>query len=274
MMQSPMKSERRLSLSFSDLGCDLTIVSSTTSTNRSTPNEQQSINNITTTATTATTTTKRVHFAKVLCDVITYHDGPADAEMDFVYDRRSEAQVLHEARQEHQHLVVVAAAGQLAAGYTSYAQALETLYRKKGNNRRCTIMMDKNKETATFNAAATSHQELHRMLLPRHFEWALRSIYQSEWRGLEHLTAAGLIAAHRRHVVEQVLGAQSHDASALAHLAQVATAQTQHAVFVAMLLGKGGYERVVLANNDNGDSGASTTTPKSSLPRPIRSPAA
>ena len=256
-----MKSERRLSLSFSDLGCDLTIVSSTTSTN----NEQRSINN-----TTKCATTKRVHFAKDLCDVITYHDGPTDAEMDFVYDRRSEAQVLHEARQEHERLVVVATAGQLAAGYTSYAQALETLYRKKGNSR-CNIMTYKSKESAAFKTATTSHNELHRILLPRHFEWALRSIYQSEWRGLEHLTAAGLIAAQRRLVVEQVLEVQSRDATALA---QVAAAQTQHAVFVAILLGKGDYEQVILVNNDNGDNGSSTTTPKSSHPRLIRSPAA
>lgn len=269
-----MKSERRLSLSFSELGCDLTIVSPSPSSSSTTAiNEQrqgqgqQQANNSTTS--TSRSTSKRVHFADD--DVITYHDGPVNDEIPLVYDTRSEAQVLHEARQEHQHLLVD---GQLS-GYTAYAQALETLYRKKGNNRRCSTMIatattttttdDKNKDSTT-TTPATFHNELHRMLLPRHFEWALRSITASEWRGLELVTAAGLISAQRRHVVQQVLQVQQEHSMNATTLAKMAAAQTQHSTFLAMLLGKGDYEQIIDATT--------TTMSPSSHRRPIRSPAA
>ena len=192
---------------------------------------------------------KQVHFGQDATEVIIIHDTPSQEEEHLVYDTRSEDSVFDEARQ------VILDSPEPLPGAVGFQQSVETLYRKKKAfapppsrpaARRGSLVFRK-KSTRELDAPkeVPSHK-LDR--IPRHFQWAVRTICESDLRGLEQIYNGPLIEQHRKDVVQSVLEAQEKSPKGKTiTIPDETLALMQHSAYVALLMGQGDRQAAIPA---------------------------
>lgn len=174
---------------------------------------------------------RQVRFAKEE-EVVVFHDGPTPDEMTDMYDLRSEQQVWKETCEQVRNEPLPGAVG--------LQQSVETLYRKKGFT--TTQQQQSTHRRASLISASTGKDKDGQMAtrIPRHFEWAVRTICESDLRGLEQVYNGPTIDAHRQEVLQAVLAASNNEKVDCGNIHDL----TQHSAYVALLIGQGDYRQV------------------------------
>jgi hypothetical protein len=170
-------------------------------------------------------------------------------------------------------------------GTLSFAQSLETLYNKghQGMNyptdihRRASqvawtekdAMMDLTPMSSAPGSATTrTATNGSTFRIPRHMKWAIRTLCESDHRGLENVYRVDAIRQHREAVQKAILsqnGVVSDNTRVL----------LQQAAYVALLKGYGDAQQVELpASADPGRRRHTLSSSSSTMPRSIANPAA
>ena len=192
-----------------------------------------------------------------IADVVVFYDGPTPEEAKLMYDSRSEATVWKETLQK------IASEDSLP-GVLPFCQSVATLYQKgflpapATLQRRASLFLSKWDGTDDLIQKKTIHTTTATFRIPRHIKWAIRTICESELRGLEGVYQAAAVQEHRQVVQKAVLQADNHNEP----LSKETRALLDQSAYVALLMGQGDLEA------------ARGPPSKATRPRPVRNPAA